>query len=383
MKIFVLGLPHTKTHPDFLHEGFTTKVWNLCKMFTDEGHEVVHLGVEGSNPACTKNIDVVSNGLWEKYIGFSAHKAPVLDPTPEEAASVAKERSFYEQSFAFRAKEALVNNCKSSFEAIVCVTWGGAQWAAIEGVDQFTVEAGIGYYPERKSPYRVFESNAWAHLIRGKEGDTSGGYWNEAVIPNVTDPGRFEFKDKKSDYFLLMGRMNTDKGIGIAADISSKLGKTLILAGTPGVASNEASKRPPVKFMPNVSEEVRSKLMSEAKALFAPSWYPEPFGQVVIEALMSGTPVISTDWGAFPETNLHGVTGYRCRTMDQFYRAAIDIDKISHQKCRDWAVNNFSLKAVAPLWTEYFQTVMNLGKKTGWYTYTNSTGTGWNYRSYV
>jgi glycosyltransferase involved in cell wall biosynthesis len=68
--------------------------------------------------------------------------------------------------------------------------------------------------------------------------------------------------------------------------------------------------------------------MSRAKAVFVPTQYFEPFGGVAVEAQMCGTPVISSDFGVFNETVLHGITGYRCRTLDQYVWAINNVHKL-------------------------------------------------------
>ncbi len=62
-----------------------------------------------------------------------------------------------------------------------------------------------------------------------------------------------------------------------------------------------------------------------------PTLYIEPFGYVLIESAMSGTPIITSDFGSFPSIVKDGETGFRCRNFAEFCWAVKNIDKINQE----------------------------------------------------
>jgi glycosyltransferase involved in cell wall biosynthesis len=246
--------------------------------------------------------------------------------------------------------------------------------------DLICVEPGIGYAGGHWARWKIFESYAIYHAYYGLDAvGTCKQDWYDVVIPNYFDPDDFEFKEKKQDYFLFLGRVYSGKGVDIAVQVAGEVGAKLIIAGQ----NPEGREFPPhVEFVGYADVEKRKDLMSNAKGAFVASQYIEPFGGVQIELLMSGTPTITSDWGSFVENNIHGVTGYRCRTFDQFVWAAKNIDKIDPRNCRDYA-QNFTLDKVAPMYEEYFQMVLDVHEGKGWYQdHPERENMDWLYKAY-
>lgn len=326
-------------------------------MFRQLGHEVIHLGVEGSNPDCSEHVSVVNYDYWHELYG---HPGSQHYNTRTDA-----EFGIYHRSYAESVVHRIRERVNKPYESIVCATWAGGQEWAGKQLDQFVVESGIGYR-YTWADYRVFVSYAWMHFHFGLEGRLEGSRWYDVVIPNEVDPSMFDFRpQEKQDYFLFMGRLADDKGVAVAIDVAKRAGRRILVVG-PGEPERFLQGNPHAEYLPPVGLEGRKKLMAEAAALVCPTQYVEPFGNVALEAQVSGTPVICTDWGGFPETVQHGYTGFRCRTMEQFVWAAKHVDRIKPADCRNWVLGNFSIQRVSRMYQEYFQSLLDLDDD-GWY----------------
>lgn len=243
----------------------------------------------------------------------------------------------------------------------ICLIGGSAHKPIADAYPKhLSVEFGVGYGGVF-SKFRVFESYAWMHSIYAgwKNPTTVDGQFYDAVIPGYLEPDMFPLGKGDGDYYLYIGRLIERKGYRIAQEVCERLGKRLILAG-PGPQDGYG------EFVGSVGPEERAKLMGGAIATFAPTLYIEPFGNVVIEAQACGTPTITTDWGAFTETNIHGVTGYRCRTLQDFMEAAEKVKDLDRSYIREQAIAKYSLETIQLKYEKYFERLLTLWDD-GWY----------------
>lgn len=360
MRFHIPGIPHTIANEKYLACAFTQKVIKFCRMFEKSGHTIYFYGCEQSNVPCTEFIQIINATFLEKYYG--KHDPDQLT----KFGNVEADNIFNKLCIAEIKKR------KQPNDFILCF-WGIGQKKITDHFpDCIAIEPGIGYpYSATFAPYKIFESYAYMHYVYGISSDRTNvfmGPWYHAVIPNYFDLNEFEFKENKEDYMLYLGRIMKNKGLDICIQIAEKLGVKLIIAGQGNIKDLGYKKLPNnIVCVGSADIEKRKKLMSGAKCLLLPTYYLEPFGGVVVEALLSGTPVITTDWGAFPEINLHGITGYRCRTFEQFLWAVENIHLIDPKACRKWASENFSLERIKKMYEEYFDMVYKLYTSKGFY----------------
>jgi glycosyltransferase involved in cell wall biosynthesis len=326
-------------------------------MMKERGHKVILYAHENSDAECHELVPVTNDKvLIDTYGEYDWKNNQFRHSIGDKAQKTFNQNAIRE-----------ISGRKSPGEFLLCF-WGfGHQPVAEAHPDLIAVEPGIGYHTGLFAKYRIFESHSARDIAYAKMKWSDHPSWTDAIIQNYFDPEDFTYQQEKEDYFLYLGRLIEVKGVHIAAQAAERAGVKLKIAGQ-GDPKTLFKKVPPgVEFVGFADASKRRELLAGARAVYVPSYYIEPFGGVMVEAFFSGTPAITSDWGSFAENNLHGITGYRCRTMEQFVWATKNVDRLSNSACREWAMNNFSLEAVAPMYEEYFDSL----KRTttgGWYS---------------
>ena len=309
MKLHVLVNPRTPTGLMNRIDPFAVHAYKYIKHLSPY-FEIVHYGLESSQVDC-EHVDVPAiEGIDTKKFNTVAGK------------EIAKR--------------------KSPGDLIICFFGVDNKLACDMNSDCRVVEPSIGYRANGVfAPYRVFTSYANMHMFYGERGMLMSPSWFDDVIGNPFTISEFEYCEEKDDYFLFLGRVCEEKGIHLAIQATEKLGKRLVIAGPATNLKHLNYDKIPshVELVGYVDSEKRKQLLKKAKGLLGLTYYVEPFGNMVIEANLCGTPVITTDWGAFPEIVLEGETGYRIRDFKSLCQAIENIDKINSFECREWGMN--------------------------------------------
>jgi len=358
-RIHVLGLPHTITNEDFVACAYTQKAWKFCKMMAGRGHTIYHYGHEDSDTMADEDVTVITNEVWEEVYGTHDYKSKWFKYDMNDKAY----QTFYRNAIREIDKRKQPGD-------IILPFWGaGVRPICDAHPDLLTIEPGIGYAGGHWAPYKIFESYAIYHAYCGLHNVGTCAQSNyDIVIPNYFDLDQFEYQEEKEDYFLFLGRVYTGKGVHIAQQVCEAAGVKLKVAGQLDPSYENYEWPDHVEFVGYAGVEERKELMKNAKGSFLASQYLEPFGGVQIENLLAGTPTISSDWGAFTENNIEGVTGYRCRTFEDYVRAVKNIQegKIKPADCRAHG-EKFSLEAIAPMYEDFFRKVSDIQTGRGWY----------------
>ena len=345
-RFHIVGLSHLPVSRKFMGCAFTMKAYHMAQMLMDLGHEVYVYGAEGGDCPCTEYVvthtldDIrraFGDGDNRNILGYDWKGGMFRHDinAPEKTDCTKK---FWNNAVAE------INKRKKDDDFLM-IMQGAFNKPIADKVNLFlTIEPGIGYrgsvprLSNGTTVYRGFESSYIMNYTYGRENannpDTPNGAYYDRIFPNYFDKNDFIYKEDKEDYYFFIGRIIYRKGIQTAIETCRKLGKKLIVAGQLSDTEHVNLSEPFIQYVGYVEPEERTRLMANAKAVFVPTYYLEPFGGTNVEAQLCGTPVLTTDFGAFTDTVIQGVTGYRCHTLNDFVECAKIVDKLDPKEIR-------------------------------------------------
>jgi glycosyltransferase involved in cell wall biosynthesis len=178
-------------------------------------------------------------------------------------------------------------------------------------------------------------------------------------VHNGVDPDELDFAESKGEHLLFMAGMQgpsipdiwRHKGLDVALDLRRELGFDLVVAGTVreravGREIAAMCRDAGARYVGDVRGPAKSELLATARGLLFPTRLHEGCPLVVIEAMMSGTPVVASDRGACTELVTSDV-GFVCGDRADYADAVGRLGEIDPGACRDRALRDFHYRRMA------------------------------------
>ena len=181
------------------------------------------------------------------------------------------------------------------------------------------------------------------------------------------------------DYIIWVGRVSPSKGLHLAIELAKELNLHLKIIGpmqdnypdfgdvsqyVEGI-KEDIDKLDNVEYLGTLSHKETIRRIAKAKALIHPSDGTEACPMTVIEAMATGTPVITSKLGPMPELIKEGICGYMVKErndVEGYISNFKRIDKISRTKLREYAKIHFSIEKMARKYEEAFNLIVERNK---------------------
>ena len=171
------------------------------------------------------------------------------------------------------------------------------------------------------------------------------------VVHHGIDVDLYGAGDGRGGWLAFLGRFAPAKGAHLAVDVALAAGMPLRMGGCPHQPNIEYFEREVRPRLARAGDRVRwtgevdltekLALLGGAAATLFPIQWEEPFGLVMIESMLVGTPVIALARGAAPEVVDDGVTGFVVRDVGEMIARvpaarALDRDRCRRRACERW-----------------------------------------------
>jgi glycosyltransferase involved in cell wall biosynthesis len=192
------------------------------------------------------------------------------------------------------------------------------------------------------------------------------------VIRHGVDPSPYQWveRPRDRDYVCFLGRLARVKGVHVAIDVAASARLPIRLAGSvhpeDEVWARRALRRrlaaPHVTTLGPIGLARKVGLLRDARALLAPIAWDEPFGLALVEAMLSGCPVVAFERGSVPELVEPGVTGFIARSaahMAEIIRPGGVLEDFDRRRCRERAIERFSHRRMVRDYERLYERILS------------------------
>ena len=323
LRIAMVSTPYVSV-PPARYGGTELVVSELANGLTRRGHEVVLFATGDSRAPCTVR---------------SLFPTPVWPPDP-----------LHEQAHASWAAQAIRASARP-FDVVHAHVPSFLPWARLLG-DLPVVYTLHHDRDERLTRfYRSVSADVEYVAISARQARLNPELARRWVVHHGLDPDAYPLGETGQGYLAFLGRYSEVKGPDVAVRVAGRIGRELRMAGRPHEMDGNFAARvlapllrlPHVRDLGELGHAAKVRLLAGADALLFPIAWEEPFGLVMIEAMLCGCPVVAFAGGAVEEVVEPGLTGFVARDASDMARIVRDeVPRLDRLRVRERAVQRFS-----------------------------------------
>ena len=198
------------------------------------------------------------------------------------------------------------------------------------------------------------------------QADTFSLHIQPHCLGGAIDLSLYQFCQQPDTYLTFLGRIAPEKGLEDAVLVAQTTNTPLKILGKMENKNYwqqicQAYPNAPIDYLGFLPTQAMQKVLRKSKALLMPHRWIEAFGNVAIESIACGVPVIAYSQGGPGEIIHHGKTGWLIEpgNVQAMCEAVAKIDQINRIDCRNQAEREYSLPALGDRFLKWFNQVLS------------------------